>query len=120
MELKDVLKIWETPAESRLTRKQISIRLPIRVAAKLAALNDLYPHKSKTELVSDLLAIALDLVEKALPEKPSSPQHDIKNISDKFYQDTQRYLKELERENGFPPSTAGMQHVIGEKKLRMK
>ena len=53
-------KLWGAPDNSRLTAKQQSFRLPVHVAAKINALCDLYPHRTKTEIVGDLLARALE------------------------------------------------------------
>lgn len=67
MKASDLVSDWSVPNNSRLTTKQYSFRLPIDVAAKLAALEDLYPTKSRTQLVGDLLSTAIDEVEKNLP-----------------------------------------------------
>lgn len=56
----DLAKVWAAPDNSRLTAKQQSFRLPVHVAAKIQALCDLYPHRSKTEIVGDLLSTALE------------------------------------------------------------
>jgi hypothetical protein len=50
-----------------LTPKQISVRLPILVAAKLAAAGDLYMNKPKSQLIGDFLTVALDQFEASLP-----------------------------------------------------
>lgn len=59
MKSADLHKVWGAPDNSRLTAKQQSFRLPVHVAAKINALCDLYPTKTKTEIVGDLLAAAL-------------------------------------------------------------
>ena len=69
MEPKDLLKVWDAPDHSRLIPKQVSIRLPILVAAKIAALQEMYPSKSKSQIIVDLLATALDQLESGLPSK---------------------------------------------------
>lgn len=63
----DLLKVWAAPDNSRLTGKQYSFRLPVHVAAKLAALEEMYAHRTRTAIVNDLLAAALDEVEKSFP-----------------------------------------------------
>jgi hypothetical protein len=63
----DLTKVWAAPDNSRLTPKQQSFRLPLHVAAKLDALCAIFPNKSKTEIVGDLLATAIDELEKDLP-----------------------------------------------------
>ena len=60
--------LWATPDNSRLTSKQFSFRLPVHIAAKIAALCEIYPQKNRTQIVADLLTAALDDLEKNLPE----------------------------------------------------
>lgn len=59
--------MWSAPDNGRLTSKQFSLRLPVHVAAKLAALAELYPQKTRTQFVADLLTSALDELEANLP-----------------------------------------------------
>lgn len=70
MKASDLVTVWSAPDNSRLTSKQYSFRLPVHVAAKLAALEDLYPARSRTQLVGDLLAAAIADVETKLPTSP--------------------------------------------------
>lgn len=72
MKASDLVTVWSAPDNSRLTAKQYSFRLPVHVAAKLAALEDLYPAKSRTQLVGDLLAAAIADVETKLPTSPGT------------------------------------------------
>jgi hypothetical protein len=58
---------WSSPDNSRLVSKQFSFRLPVHIAAKIAALGDMYPQKNRTQIVGDLLSAALDDLEKNLP-----------------------------------------------------
>lgn len=60
--------VWASPDNSRLTTKQFSFRLPVHIAAKIAALCEMYPQKNRTHIVADLLSAALDDLEKNLPE----------------------------------------------------
>ena len=123
MDPKDLVKVWDAPDHSRLTPKQISIRLPILVAAKISALCELYPRSSKSKMIGDLLATALDEVEQSLASKkgrflydfPEPPPEDMmgeesKTVSEPVYEDvglkgkfrtlTEKYLRELEKEAG--------------------
>ncbi|MHB1300899.1 MAG: hypothetical protein ACYCY8_08555 [Burkholderiales bacterium] len=61
--------LWASPDNSRLVSKQFSFRLPAHIAAKIAALCEMYPQKNRTQIVADLLTSALDELEKHLPEK---------------------------------------------------
>lgn len=67
MNTKDLHAVWNAPDNSRLTAKQYTVRLPVRVAAQLAALSEMYPRKTMTELIGDLLASALDQLAEDLP-----------------------------------------------------
>ena len=67
MEPKDLVKVWDAPDHSILTPKQISIRLPILAAARISALCEMYPRKSKTQIISDLIVTALDQIYVSLP-----------------------------------------------------
>lgn len=67
MKASDLVTVWSAPDNSRMTTKQYSFRLPVHVAAKLSALEELYPTKSRTQLVGDLLSTAITDVEQALP-----------------------------------------------------
>ena len=60
--------LWAGPDNSRLTTKQFSFRLPVHIAAKIAALCEIYPQKNRTQIVADLLTSALDELEKELPQ----------------------------------------------------
>lgn len=71
--------VWASPDNSRLTSKQFSFRFPVHIAAKIAALCEMYPQKNRTHIVADLLSAALDDLEKNLPEALGvglSPQED--------------------------------------------
>ena len=70
MQSKDLVKLWNAPDNTRLTPKQKSIRLPLHVAAKISALCEIFPKKTKTDIIGDLLATALDDVEEGLSSEP--------------------------------------------------
>jgi hypothetical protein len=70
MDPKDLVKIWGAPDNTRLTPKQISIRLPIHVAAKISAISEMFPKKTKTEIIGDLLAAALTQFAEGLSNEP--------------------------------------------------
>jgi hypothetical protein len=65
--------LWSGPDNSRLTTKQFSFRLPVHIAAKIAALCEMYPTKNRTQVVADLLASSLDELESKLPQASGEP-----------------------------------------------
>lgn len=101
---------WCSPDNSRVTNKQYSFRLPIHVAAKLAALVDMYPQKTRTELVGDLLATALDDLIASLPSHKGRSLGYIPEVGEevfeefgprvKFWELAESHFVALEREMG--------------------
>lgn len=52
---------------ARLTRKRYALRLPLELASRLEALCEMFPLKTRAQLVSDLLGLGLAQFEQALP-----------------------------------------------------
>lgn len=110
MKTTDLLKVWGAFDNKRLCAKQFSIRLPVHVAARVSALCDIYPSKTKTDIISDLLASALDHIEESLPSYRCSEPIDVDgeevygNTGPKinFHFASNKYYQELERELGNP------------------
>ena len=108
MDAKNLTALWSAPDNSRLTAKQASFRLPVHVAAKIAALGEMYPQKTKTQIVGDLLSAALAEVEKGLPDVPgryfdkddegdalfeaTGPAQDFRTLSNKHYAELEKEL----------------------------
>lgn len=67
MKNSELVKVWSLPDNSRITAKQLSFRLPVHVAAKISALCDLFPNKTRTEIIGDLLTSALEKIEYSFP-----------------------------------------------------
>ena len=108
MKPQDLLNVWDAPDNSKLTPKQLSIRLPLHVAAKISALCDMYPRKTKTEIIGDLLATALDQLRSGFPfvegreicRDPATDEIMYEDIgpASRFDSLTARYLREMENE----------------------
>jgi hypothetical protein len=106
----DLAKVWAAPDNSRLTAKQQSFRLPVHVAAKIQALCDLYPHRTKTEIVGDLLSTALEGVAQGFwtagrpigrDENGETVHEDVLSFEgSRFQEAANKHFKALERELG--------------------
>jgi len=118
MKTTDLHSIWNAPDHSRLTTKQYTVRLPIFVAAQLAALSEMYPRKTMTDLIGDILAAGLDQLAEDLPtknvgEKPLGFREDGEAEWEQigpgvtFAQLTQKYLNQFETEE----SASGKRHT---------
>ena len=67
-----LIAFWSAPDNTRLTSKQYTFRLPTHVAAKLHALGDMYPAKTRTQIVADLLTSALKDIDMGMPVSESA------------------------------------------------
>ena len=105
---------WSAPDNTRLVSKQFSFRLPVHVAAKLAAIGEMYPTKTRTQIVADLLTLALDNFEKELPEikgefseasqffDDGNAYYNIEGPRKSFWELSNKHFQELEAELGNP------------------
>lgn len=67
MRIKDLIKEWEQHGRAPRAAEAYAVRLPIRDAARLNALAEMYPGREPADLITDLLAAALDELEATLP-----------------------------------------------------
>ena len=104
MKSSELHHLWRTPVNSRLTSRQYSFRLPVHVAAKLAALVDMFPNKTRTEILGDLLSTAITEVIAGLPSSPAeaAERHPELSLSDYFWTRADLHFKALEQELGNP------------------
>ena len=129
MNPKDLTKVWDAPDNSKLTPKQISIRLPILVSAKINALCDIYPRKTKSEIICDLLSTSLDQLEEGMGSiagdlvsyEPSlngrTPIYEDDGLKGRFRRRVISHLRELEKESGLKePIMFPESYVYGEEK----
>lgn len=79
--------VWAAPDNSRLVSKQFSFRFPVHIAAKIAALSEIYPQKNRTQIVADLLTAALDDLEKNLPFKIIEADPEIQIMQNEYHRD---------------------------------
>ena len=123
MEAKTLSALWSAPDNTKLTAKQASFRLPVHVAAKLAALAEMYPQKSKTQIVGDLLAAALAEMEKGLTSHRGEhwhtdehdgelywavgPAQDYRTLSNKHYKELEKELGNESAEELYAPLVVG-------------
>ena len=67
MKLKKLLEQWSLGGSHTLTNENYSIRLPIHDVARLLAFAEMYPNRTDTQMITDLLRTALDGLEESLP-----------------------------------------------------
>ncbi len=95
MKVQELLRLWEKTASGKLTKEEYAIRLPVEEAAKLQALAEMYPRRSITDIITDLLSAALNDVESSLPYVRGDNVVARDEEGDPMYEDigpTPRYL----------------------------
>jgi len=70
MEEKDLLKGWGLLQPKRIMSDQMSIRLPVDVWVRVLALCQMFPGRTRTQIIGDLLSSALERVPSGLSNKP--------------------------------------------------
>lgn len=109
MKASDLVASWTTRDNKRLTSKQFSIRLPVHIAARISALCDMFPSKTRTDIMADLLDSALEELEKSFGHHYSEDHSeevdgmmiypDIGRYGD-YARFANKYFTELENELG--------------------
>jgi len=65
--MRNLIKYWEANSHSKSATKEMNVSLTIRDLARICALADIYSGRTKEQIVSDLVAAALDEIEEAFP-----------------------------------------------------
>lgn len=108
MKLRELLTGWQANASERRAAREFRVRLPLHDAARLLALAEMYPGRSETQLISELLAVALDELEAAFPyvqgsavvaeDEQGDPIYEDTGLTPCFLALTRKHLHALERE----------------------
>ena len=117
MKISDVVQHWETSSSGALTVREYRVRLPLRDAARIAALAEMYPIRSETEIISELLSAALDELEQAMPYVAGSQVIAEDDQGDPIYEDvgptprfialTEKRMQALENETASQNASSG-------------
>ncbi len=77
MEEKDLVKDWALLQPKRLMSAQMSVRLPVDVWVRILALCNLFPGRTRTQIIGDLLASALERVPEGLSNDPDPDEKKV-------------------------------------------
>jgi hypothetical protein len=92
----NLIRRWEDSAGGRLTAREYQVQLTVKDAARISALAEMYPRRSETDLISELLTAALDELEKVMPYIPGEQTVSEDEEGNPVYQDvgpTPRFLQ---------------------------
>jgi hypothetical protein len=108
MRVQDLVELWDQGASEQRTRESYTVKLPIHDAAKIAALAELYPGRSETQLITELLSAALDELEVAFPyvqgkhvvaeDELGDPVYEDSGLTPQFQQLTRKHFERLKQD----------------------
>jgi hypothetical protein len=108
VKFKELLDTWRQNAAGARTAAEYAVRLPVEDAARLHALVDLFPGRTREQIITDLLGAALQEVAAAMPYVPGKKVISTDEQGDPVYEDagatprfaelTRQYKKKLEAE----------------------
>jgi hypothetical protein len=103
---KELLESWQQGAAGTRTAAEYAVRLPIDDAARLHALAELFPGRTREQIITELLSAALQEVTGSIPYVPGKkvisrddqgdPVYEDAGLSPRLAQLTRKHRKELE------------------------
>jgi hypothetical protein len=107
---KELLESWQAGASGARTAGEYAVRLPLDDAARLHALAEIFPGRTREQLITDLLSAALQELAASIPYVPGQTVISRDEQGDPLYEDaglmprlvelTRKYRRELEAELG--------------------
>lgn len=105
MKIRELVQRWQENAHGRLSVTPYQIRLDLEAAARLAALQEMYPRHHVEELLGELLGAALDELEASLPyvkgsrvvasDEQGDPVYEDIGLTPRFLALSRRHLQRL-------------------------
>jgi hypothetical protein len=87
MRIAELIQRWGTQRQSRTSVRPYTVHLPLRDAARVEALRVMYPGRSDSQLMADLISAALDELEVAMPYIPGNRIIAEDDYGDPIYED---------------------------------
>jgi hypothetical protein len=114
MKIRDLAKNWETHASGKMAAREFTVKLPLHDAARILALAEMYPARTETQIITELLSSALDELVEAFPyakgakiiaeDEYDDPIYEDAGLTPVFFNITKKFLRQLESESGNIPS----------------
>ncbi|MDO8341949.1 MAG: type 1 pili tip component [Cellvibrio sp.] len=87
MSLKELVAQWEAHAHGKLTKETYAVHLLVEDAARLDALAEMYPKRTKEQLICELLSAALGQLEASFPYIQGAKVVATDEMGDAIYED---------------------------------
>ena len=106
MTFKSLLDAWAAEQEPARTSETYAVHLATEDAARIHALAELFPGVSHERVITDLISVALEQVEAAIPYVPGNkviredefgdPVYEDKGLTPQFLDLVRQYRRQLE------------------------
>lgn len=106
MRVRDLLEQWQQASESETLDQEFVVKLSRQEKAKISALAEMFPGKTPTDIVHDLITAALCELEATMPYIPGERVISEDEQGDPIYEDvgptpvfkalTRKHLEQLE------------------------
>lgn len=87
MRIAELIQRWAKEGQARTAVRSYTVHLPLRDAARVEALHLMYPERSDSQLMADLIRAALDELEVAMPYVPGKRVIAEDDYGDPIYED---------------------------------
>ena len=87
MRIAELIQRWHGEAHTRTAARTYIVRLPLRDAARIEALRVMYPNRSDSQIMADLIRAGLDELEVAMPYVPGKRIIAEDDYGDPIYED---------------------------------
>jgi hypothetical protein len=87
MRIAELIQRWSQEGHARTDVRPYTVHLSLRDAARIEALHLMYPGRSESQLMADLLRAALDELEVAMPYVPGNRVIAEDDYGDPIYED---------------------------------
>ena len=105
MHIKQLLDQWESSSHGHEAPIRMTVSLPLEEAARILALNELYPERTTEQIFIELLTVALDELEEAFPyvqgdkviteDEFGDPIYEDAGLTPRFIELTRKYQDQL-------------------------
>ena len=105
MKIRELVQYWQENVQGQLSATPYQIHLDLQAAARLAALQEMYPKHHVEELLGELLCAALDELETSLPyvkgnkvvatDEQGDPLYEDVGLTPRFLTLSRQYLQRL-------------------------
>ena len=104
--MKELLDQWQQHAAAKVTVTDYSVRLPLEDAARIHAIADMFPGRTREQIITDLLGVALSDLAASMPyvqgkkvistDDQGDPVYEDAGLTPRFMELTRKHRKALE------------------------